>query len=361
MGDRSRQVRVTFNTRWTRENKERVDVYDEELEWGEPTFENVTTYIKSLFSSIGDGPKPFEQCAAAWECGEEEGRYHVQACFRTTNARKYMVWKEKLQEFFNTRIWCSSPCVLRCDTWNGAVKYCSKEDDPTFIEQLSLYNVSKLKPGRRTDIEDMHAVAKRVCTGEITLDQMYETTAGFAGMMKYGQNMQQYMERNMVQRDRITEGIRTRGIWFYGDTGEGKTYAAYQFALSRGYASDQIYWWPLHDNGWCDSYDNVRHKVIIMDELRADCGKHTSISSLCRLVDWTPTHLTRRGKPPIPMMAEWVIITGPEDPDTTYIARSHLGDSVDQVKRRFYVRKVVNQHYDPIDIDAEPLEGVTEA
>ena len=59
----------------------------------------------------------------------------------------------------------------------------------------------------------------------------------------------------------------------------------------------------------------------------------------------------------MPVTADWVIITGPEDPDMTYAGRSHLGDKVDQLLRRIYVRKVVGQAYHPLDLESAPLDS----
>lgn len=355
MPERTRAVICTFNTNFVR--GEEASPYSDEPEWGTGSFDNVVTYIKSLFSNIGENGI-FTECAAAWECGTE-GRYHVQACFRG-GQRSFAAWHEKLKEHFNCALWVAggTPWLKPVEHgWNNAVKYCSKEDDPTFLEQLCLWNIRKTKQGRRTDLEDMQQAAKRVATGEWTMNDLYNDRAGFAGMMKYGANMTKFLEHGALQRVRDRTNP-TRAIWFHGTTGQGKTYAALQFCLERGYTEDQIYWWPLGDNGWADTYNNLIHKVIIMDELRADQGSHVKIDALCRLIDWTPTALRRRAREPMPVTAEWVIITGPEDPDMTFAGRSHLGDKVDQLLRRIYVRKVISQAYHPLDLDSDPLDSL---
>lgn len=119
---------------------------------------------------------------------------------------------------------------------------------------------------------------------------------------QYGRTLERIEDDRRVAERRAA---RTCGVWLCGRTGTGKSHAANAIA-TQVYAGS-TYWHPAYDRKWWDGYDGQR--CVIIDDFRAGC---LSIEEVLRLADEWPFAVSRRGRQPVPFMAEMVIITAPE-------------------------------------------------
>lgn len=116
----------------------------------------------------------------------------------------------------------------------------------------------------------------------------------------------------------------TEGLWIFGETGTGKSQQAY-----KDYHPDTHYNLP-NDNGWWDGYTG--QKIVIINEFRGEI----KYSELLELLDWTPKTVKRRGREPVPLLAEQIIITSSLSPEEVY-SNLALNDSLGQLLRRIKI------------------------
>lgn len=120
----------------------------------------------------------------------------------------------------------------------------------------------------------------------------------------------------------------TRGIWYWGPTGTGKSFKALE-----GYSRETHYISP-GDGRWFDGYDG--QETFVINEYRGGIGE-ASFTDLLQMCDWVPHWLSRRGKEPIPFMSKVVIITSSMSPTEIFQTRVGSADSIAQLERRFTV------------------------
>lgn len=116
-------------------------------------------------------------------------------------------------------------------------------------------------------------------------------------------------------------------IWYHGATGTGKSHRAFE-----GFSPDTHYVHECCDKGWWDGYNPDLHKVVIFNDFRGE----TSYNELLTLVDKWPKKVSRRGKCPIPFMAEKIIVTSSLSPEKVYNRRQQE-DDIAQLRRRFKI------------------------
>ena len=119
----------------------------------------------------------------------------------------------------------------------------------------------------------------------------------------------------------------TKGIWYWGDSGVGKSHKAYE-----NFNPDTHYVYP-NDNGWWDGYKG--QEIVIINEFRGGI----QYSELLDLVDKWPKSVRRRGREPVPFLATTLIITSSMPPDKVY-SRLAFEDKLDQLYRRFEIVKM---------------------
>lgn len=170
------------------------------------------------------------------------------------------------------------------------------------------------KQGRRTDLE---AVAKdlmedKLCVEDILVNHpmLYH---------QYGRTLDKLEDVKLRKKYR-TE--MTKGIWYYGDTGRGKSHKVFE-----NYDPETHYVVP-EDNGWWDGYR--QQKYVILNDFRG----RISYNELLQMVDKWPFSVKRRGREPMPFTSEFVLITSSLRPELVYHNRN-TEDSMAQFNRRF--------------------------
>lgn len=188
-------------------------------------------------------------------------------------------------------------------------KYCSKDGDVTTFG-------APPSQGKRNDIQEIKDMVRR---GE-TMAKIVEVAANYQSVrmaevcMKY--KPLEKREKPMVK-------------WYYGGTGTGKTYAAWE---ETGYIDT----WVSHDSlQWFDGYDG--QKNVIIDDFRAgDCR----FSNLLRYLDRYPMKVPIKGG-----FVNWVptliIITSTHQPKKVY-KNIDIQENIDQLLRRIDIIQKYN-------------------
>lgn len=116
----------------------------------------------------------------------------------------------------------------------------------------------------------------------------------------------------------------TKGYWYYGSTGTGKSHKAFEnYHPSTHYVL-------INDNGWWDGY--TQQEVVIINDFRG----WLNYDLLLQLVDKWPMSVKRRGREPIPFISKKIIITSSLSPDEVYHNRAE-NDKIEQLLRRFEI------------------------
>lgn len=196
-----------------------------------------------------------------------------------------------------------------CGTWKQASDYARKDGDILIDEG------EPPEQGKRTDV--LH-LKEKIDEGG-TIEDCYELD--FTAMTRVHKSIKEYQD---IKRRRLHRTWMTEGVWFWGETGVGKSHKAFE-----NYNPDTTYVWKS-DNGWWDAYDG--QEVVIMNDFRADI----KYNELLQLVDKWPHMVSRRGREPTPFLAKKVIITSSLPPEEVY-HNVNEKDSIAQLKRRFTI------------------------
>jgi len=188
-------------------------------------------------------------------------------------------------------------------------KYCSKEDtnpyvfgDPAAGEQA----------GKRNDIATIKDMVKEgKGMGEI-IDMATSYQA-----MRCAELILKYKEK---PRD-----FKPTVLWFYGETGKGKTYNAVELMK----ASNMEFWISNKNLAWWEGYD--AHPGVIIDDFRKDfCTFH----ELLRILDRYEYRIMNKGGSR-QLIAKYIIITSPKGPLETYIKEDGTDrEDIGQLLRR---------------------------
>jgi len=170
--------------------------------------------------------------------------------------------------------------------------------------------------GRRTDLDALKddLLSDKICVEDIIVNApiMYH---------QYGRTLDKIEDIKLRKKYR-TE--MTKGIWYYGKTGVGKSHKAFE-----EYSPDTHYPVP-DDNGWWDGYR--QQDCVILNDFRG----RISYNELLQMVDKWPFQVKRRGREPMPFTSKLVIITSSLRPEEVYHNRN-AEDSMEQFYRRFEV------------------------
>lgn len=195
----------------------------------------------------------------------------------------------------------------RKGTVSQAIAYCKKDGDwQEWGEEPS--------QGKRSDLQ---GVREAVAAGE-GMRSIIGLGVSYQGL-RYGEKLLSYLEPGRVAKPFVR--------WYYGDTGTGKTRAAYAEALEE---DEEDVWWSQGGVRWFDGYD--RHKCVILDDFRPEWCK---MSVMLRMLDRYEYRVEFKGGSR-QWVPEKIWITCPVHPDMCY---TDTGESVAQLVRRIDVIK----------------------
>lgn len=192
--------------------------------------------------------------------------------------------------------------------------YCSKDNNGTFREFGTLP-----EQGKRTDLQD---TINQIFARTISVDDILRTNA-----MHYHQYGRTLMKAEDLALRETTKTVMTQGYWYYGPTGAGKSYIAFEgFNIKTHYVVPD-------DNGWWDGY--TQQPTVILNEFRGEMPYR----KLLDLVDEYHVTVNRRNREPIPFTSEKLIITSSLPPSEVFYNLS-ARDSLEQLYRRFKIFEV---------------------
>lgn len=234
------------------------------------------------------------------EKGEKEGTPHIQGCIYYKNPR---IWPKKI----------FPRAHINREKVKGALfRYCQK--DETRVRGPYEFGEAP-EQGERTDLKEVKEdIMKGKSVDEITLENpfMYH---------QYGRTLEKLEDLRLRQQYR-TE--MTQGIWYYGETGVGKSHKAFE-----GYSSDTHFMidGDTISKGWWDGYKG--QETVIINEFRGGLP----YNFLLQLMDKWPLNVPRRNRGGIPFISKKIIITSPLPPEEVYKNLSEH-DSLSQLYRR---------------------------
>lgn len=170
--------------------------------------------------------------------------------------------------------------------------------------------------GKRSDLIELK---DKILKGELSCDDIITNMPEY--YHQYGRTLDKLEDLKM---SKIYRTEMTKGIWYYGPTGVGKSHIAF-----TGFTPETHYVVP-NDNGWWDNYK--QQDIVIINDFRG----WINYNEMLQLVDKWPHCVKRRGRPPLPFTSKVVIITSSLHPEDIYHNRNNE-DSIEQLLRRFEV------------------------
>ncbi|GAC77836.1 replication protein, partial [uncultured marine virus] len=201
----------------------------------------------------------------------------------------------------------------RRGTRTEAADYCKKDN---IFEEFGERKQDDA-PGTRTDLLHM----KRAIDEGKSTEELWDLD--FGTMSRYGKAMKEYQDLKARKRFR-TE--MTKGIWYWGETGVGKSHKAFS-----EFSDETHYNLPVGDKGWWDGYEG--QETVVINDFRG-CIPY---AQMLQLVDKWPHSVSRRGREPRQFTSKQVIVTSPMPPDKVYCQQNEKADSISQLLRRFTV------------------------
>lgn len=190
------------------------------------------------------------------------------------------------------------------------IKYCKKEGKWTDFGKAPAQ-------GERGDLTDLK---DDIVAGITTCDDIIMDNPMIYHM--YGRTLSKIEDLCLRKKFRTT---MTKGIWYWGKTGVGKSHAAFQ-----NYNPATHYKYP-NDLGWWDAYK--QQDTVIINEFREGT---MSYDFLLELVDKWAMEVRRRCKEPMPFTSKTVIITSCLPPERIF-TNCREEDPIEQLTRRFEV------------------------
>lgn len=261
------------------------------------------------FTSFDESPPTFNEENTRYMCYGIEtcpttGKKHYQGYVYYNSQRTFSAVKKSIG--LKAHI---EPSIGDADS---NVKYCSKEGK--FFEFGS-----KPKQGKRVDLDEVKA---NLINGKTTVDEVILNAP--ETYHQYGRTLDK-IEDIVLRRKFRTE--MTEGIWYWGDTGVGKSHKAFE-----GFSTTTHYVVP-NDNGWWDGYR--QQDIVIINEFRGEI-KYKELLDLC---DKWPKTVPRRNREPMPFVSKRIIITSSLRPCEVFKNLAEK-DSLEQLYRRFKVEEL---------------------
>lgn len=173
--------------------------------------------------------------------------------------------------------------------------------------------------GKRGDLKE---IQQEITAGSLKVDDIVLSEPML--YHQYGRTLEKIEDLYLSKQYR-TE--MTKGIWYYGKTGVGKSLKAFE-----EFDPDTHYVWPRdgHGLGWWDGY--IGQETVILNDFRGEIRYNIILD----LVDRYPTSVPRRNRRPMPFVSKLVIITSSLHPRDIYVHREEE-DSLEQLYRRFEI------------------------
>lgn len=232
----------------------------------------------------------------------KNGTPHIQGYLHFKNERSFNATRKLMKR------WHLDGC--RGNIWEN-IDYCSKEGK---YEEIGV----RPKQGKRTDLD---AIKDDIMRGKKVDDIVLEQPMIYH---QYGRTLNKIEDLTMRKNYRKE---MTKGIWYYGPTGVGKSHIAFE-----GFTPETHYVLP-NDNGWWDAY--TQQDTVIINDFRGEIR----YNELLNLVDKWPFTVKRRNREPMPFTSKLVIITSSLKPEDVYHNRNDE-DKIEQLLRRFDVIEV---------------------
>lgn len=193
-----------------------------------------------------------------------------------------------------------------------ASDYCKKDGD--------IYEYGTLpRQGKRNDLEDVYDAVK---TGTKTVSDIIEEQPEVYN--RAFRALHALEDIGIQKRFNVRRTEPKECIWVYGESGMLKS----EYVFDK-VGDDSLYLYPYDNNGWWDMYNG--QNCIFFDDFRGQL----TFSDLLRLTDprWNTFQARRRGKAPLPVMANRIYITSVLPPWEVYHNLS-ANDSMAQLFRR---------------------------
>ena len=260
----------------------------------------------------------------------QEGKFHWQTYVYFKNQKTY----KSLQSYIKKN-WGEYGGAKKCkgNPLQNAI-YCGKEKyekDGKIKEANPEFKEFGELPvcGKRTDLIELK---EKIINNECSVDDICIENP--EAIHQYGRTLDRLEDIALRQRYRKT---MTKGIWYYGKTGVGKSKKAYE-----EYNIEDSYNYP-NDNGWWDGYKG--QETVIINEFRGNIP----FRELLELLDWTPKTVRRRGREPVPFLAKKVIFTSCKRPEDIYKSVCDDDDNIEQLLRRLEIIEITEKPK-PIDM-----------
>lgn len=170
---------------------------------------------------------------------------------------------------------------------------------------------------------DLNAEAESIRSGEKTVDAILEENP--MAYHQYGRTLEKLED---LQRRKKFRTEMTKGIWYVGPTGVGKSHKAFE-----GFDPSTHYLVNLGDKGWYEGYTG--QDTVILNDFRGEIPYNT----LLQMVDKWPFTVPRRNREPMPFISKTVIVTSSLSPSEVYHRRDGQ-DKIEQLLRRFDVTEL---------------------
>ncbi len=215
-----------------------------------------------------------------------------------------------VKKLLKKKMWCA---VARADYIKNK-KYITKQHDRAGYEVYEWGEPSK--QGDRRDLDDLRELVK----SGMSRDAITTTKpTQWSNCLRYHAGIDKAISAFMLPRGNEP----TKGVWFWGTTGAGKSWDAIRLAASIGsiyYKSDSTKWWPNY-NG---------EDVVIYDDIRAGAG--CPAASILRLLD-RGAHTVEYKGGNYKFRSTVVIFTSPKEP-MVFWGQGYPGEDSGQLLRR---------------------------